>query len=291
MRRRNNAFTLVELLVVIGIIAVLIALLLPALGRARESAKDAACMSNLRQIGQGYILYATDNRGWFPVSQYTTNFYGTKAWFRGYYQTEWARQQNFSSTSPRAANYNRPAATFLAGKFVTPGIFFCPNNTPQGANHTDLVYFRNFSKFLDEDTMTGSEFAAAGLGTNPGWPGNRMHGYYIESRGGQISGNIPRWIGPIRNTEQGRLPIAADSSRYVDGGTDYVGSTTNWRSAKHMKHNNVVILDGSVYTIPLVGRTSFSNIHFSSDNSGYPHPTFDGNKSELRYLKWTSATN
>ncbi|HSZ54368.1 MAG TPA: prepilin-type N-terminal cleavage/methylation domain-containing protein [Tepidisphaeraceae bacterium] len=64
----RRAFTLVELLVVIGIIALLIALLLPALNSAREHARSAKCLSNLRQLGQAAYFYAQSNRDFFPIS-------------------------------------------------------------------------------------------------------------------------------------------------------------------------------------------------------------------------------
>jgi prepilin-type processing-associated H-X9-DG protein/prepilin-type N-terminal cleavage/methylation domain-containing protein len=67
--KRNVGFTLVELLVVIGIIAVLVAMLLPALNKARQSAVTLQCASQMRQFGIAYATYATDNKGLLPTSQ------------------------------------------------------------------------------------------------------------------------------------------------------------------------------------------------------------------------------
>jgi len=63
---KQRGFTLVELLVVIGIIAVLIAILLPALNKAREQAKLISCASNLRQIYQYFAIYQVNNNGYYP---------------------------------------------------------------------------------------------------------------------------------------------------------------------------------------------------------------------------------
>lgn len=75
LKRTVRAFTLVELLVVIGIIAILISILLPSLNKARESANSVACLANLRSIGQAMYMYTTQNKNCIPGSAMTTGRY------------------------------------------------------------------------------------------------------------------------------------------------------------------------------------------------------------------------
>src|SRR5687768_1183059 len=73
MTRQNKAFTLLELLVVIGIIAILVGFLLPVLGRSRQIAVSLYCMSNLRQIGQAAFIYAASSKGFFPQAGFESS--------------------------------------------------------------------------------------------------------------------------------------------------------------------------------------------------------------------------
>lgn len=79
----HRAFTLIELLVVIAIIGVLVALLLPALSRSRMNARTVVGLSNLRQMGTAFTMYASDHKGYYPVG-----------WVNGTDGTDWSFQIN-----------------------------------------------------------------------------------------------------------------------------------------------------------------------------------------------------
>jgi prepilin-type N-terminal cleavage/methylation domain-containing protein len=122
-KHRAVGFTLVELLVVIGIIALLISILLPALNSARERASRVKCSSNLRQLGQAINTYAADNKGHYPRVRHVSG--GIPVFYTGFY-----REGAFGPTGDPEQN-DVTAALFLLVKsnIVTLNVFVCPSST------------------------------------------------------------------------------------------------------------------------------------------------------------------
>src|SRR5688500_9405438 len=83
-QQTRRGFTLTELLVVVGLIALLISLLMPALGQARGAARSTGCLSNLRQMGVAWTMYLADNRGHLPEYLWHTPMTPDVSW-QGYW--------------------------------------------------------------------------------------------------------------------------------------------------------------------------------------------------------------
>jgi len=124
----RRAFTLIELLVVIGIIALLAALLLPALASARDKGRQAACLSNLRQIGIALLTYATDNDGKIPFGPKAPPFTNPA----DFYPSTGAPTSLISLQSGAPVGLGLLLPQQLAGQ---PKVLFCPgSDQPLDAN-------------------------------------------------------------------------------------------------------------------------------------------------------------
>jgi prepilin-type N-terminal cleavage/methylation domain-containing protein/prepilin-type processing-associated H-X9-DG protein len=135
--RRTRGFSLIELLVVIAIIGVLGALLLPALGKGRDRAKQTACQNRLRQVGLGFHAFAHDHNNLFPM----------RVPARQGGSLEWA-----------AAAYDAPLAfrhfQTLSNELGVTRILICPTDTRTPANHFAWLQNSNVSYFVG----VGAEF-------------------------------------------------------------------------------------------------------------------------------------
>jgi prepilin-type N-terminal cleavage/methylation domain-containing protein/prepilin-type processing-associated H-X9-DG protein len=149
MSQRQKGFSLVELLVVIGIITILIGLLLPTITRARKQANSVACQSNLRQIGIILLTYVNENKGWlFPVGPLdiasgTYGTYGTNFPPDG----RWPMHVlGFQIHAPDPLPYNPASyneATYdpihFNAKPFTPAVMLCPSDEEPMEAHSYVL--------------------------------------------------------------------------------------------------------------------------------------------------------
>lgn len=126
MNRR--AFTLVELLIVIAIMGVLVGLLMPTVGRAREAARRAACLSNLRQVHQSFLLFSEEYDGRVPIGYRAVQGVGKKQFNSMIYSG--------TAVPPKFCLFGM---LYRTGYMKRPEVFFCPSNEdPQSSFNTDL---------------------------------------------------------------------------------------------------------------------------------------------------------
>jgi prepilin-type N-terminal cleavage/methylation domain-containing protein len=138
----EQAFTLIELLIVIGIVTLLLAILLPAVEHVRHQAYIDKCASNLRQIGIGLTMYEQDNHGNFPRTVYDPAAPLTAG-------TGVNAVDPFEAGGPSANDLTAGLFLLMRSEKLTPSMFICPYNdeTEYVADSANLIGRSNFTSF------------------------------------------------------------------------------------------------------------------------------------------------
>jgi prepilin-type N-terminal cleavage/methylation domain-containing protein/prepilin-type processing-associated H-X9-DG protein len=226
---KSRGFTLIELLVVIAIIAILAAMLLPALAKAKAKAGQAACMSNLKQIGYGMAMYVGDNDDVFPGSGSLSNY--------GFHKEDWIYWRTNTALYPSVEK--SPIATQIGA--VNKNLFRCPldkDDSQRPSAPPDGPYLYSYT--FNSASLTAPANVNPGMASIFVGPDGKSIGFLFKlSRVKAASTKIMIIEERTSTKPEESSPLATgvliDDSRWLPG--------VNWLTARHAKKGNVIFAD------------------------------------------------
>jgi prepilin-type N-terminal cleavage/methylation domain-containing protein/prepilin-type processing-associated H-X9-DG protein len=233
---RRLAFTLVELLVVIGVIAVLVAILLPVMARARESARRVQCLSNLRQLGIATVLYAHHNRGLVPSVATSSGSPVPHDWLH------W-------QTKPTARDLQQSAIAPYLSRPLSPRVFVCPSDDPD--MHRSNWYAPTYGPYLYSYAM------------------NEFCGFYHAS----FLTRRPRPLATFKNSSE-LILFAEEDEATIDDGNWWpviVGSYGDYLSIRHDRFEKLERSSGIIMHRKRRGNVVFADGHGDYVPRSYAH--------------------
>lgn len=227
---RRHAFTLIELLVVVSIISLLIAMLLPALGKARAAAQLSLCTSNHKNVMLGMVMFAQDHRDKLPPNEVSGASDGTRYWYSkdyvgGYLGTQWS-------------------APFQHG--------------------------RNVLKVLQCPTINSPQWQQLGIGYNECWDSDirsvKTSAFAAPPKtiilADTSTNNVPgQWDYDTNNTA-GFLSFRWAQLYRYDGAPRHSPNYTRWVTYRHSQNAAVAFADGHVRTYMTTQIDNGINTHF-----------------------------